>query len=341
MENTNWVDVSHHNGTIDFSALIATGKVDAVIIRVCHGETLDRKFSVNLAGCKALDIPYAFYWYAESATKEGAENEAKFVLSKIKGTSPLFVAYDAECSSLAALSKNDTTDVAWAALEIVKKAGYRPYVYCNESWRKNEIDIDSLKSKGVGFWYARYIDEKPEEVSCDMWQYSKEGTINGNGSTYIDLNVCYNATLNAKIKGIIGDTAAKGNHPSSQFSSSYWSCAVSIYLYKDGKIEMGGDFKIHMTSKAFYKRLHINLKLTEINIEDLKYSKNKRLIINYIYRWDGLNVYDRPTHGEGKGKRSIDFNPQDLNNKDISSLYLSAKETNYMYPIGDYMKPSF
>lgn len=205
MNCTLGVDVSHNNGVLNLARLKATEHAQFVVIRICHGLTIDRQFTVNLAACKTLKIPYAFYWYAESATIAGAQQEAKFALSKIAGTSPLFVAYDAECDELAALGKYQTTDVAWAACEAVKKAGYAPWIYSNENWKRNEIDIQYLKNKGVKFWYARPIGQDPDEASyesvCDMWQYSFVGKLSGNGSQYIDLDACYDATLNTKILG--------------------------------------------------------------------------------------------------------------------------------------------
>jgi GH25 family lysozyme M1 (1,4-beta-N-acetylmuramidase) len=205
MSMTYGVDVSHHNGTVNWLNLKNTGKVQFAVIRVCHGTTIDRKFTANLTDCKAQNIPYAFYWYGEAATKSGAQAEAKFILSKIAGTNPLFVAYDAECEAISKLGKYDTTDVVWAACEIVKNAGYRPFVYCNENWRRNEIDIQYLKNKDVGFWYARYSKQTPEQISyasmCDMWQYSEMGKLSGNGSQYIDLDVCYSSELNNLITG--------------------------------------------------------------------------------------------------------------------------------------------
>lgn len=200
------VDISHHNGNVDFTKLKATGHANFVVVRVSYGTTLDRKFERNVSICKSLNIPYAFYWYGRFATVEGAKKEANYVLSKIAGTSPLFVAYDAECAALSALDKYSTTDVAWAALEVIKNAGYTPYIYSNENWRQNEIDIVYLKNKGVKFWYARYNGRTPSNTSyasiCDIWQYSDSGKLNGNGSQYIDLDVCYDETINSKISGI-------------------------------------------------------------------------------------------------------------------------------------------
>ncbi len=65
-------------------------------IDVSHGLALDCQSAANLAAVKGNHVPYAFYWYAETAAESGAKREAAFVLSKIRGTSPLFVTYDAD-----------------------------------------------------------------------------------------------------------------------------------------------------------------------------------------------------------------------------------------------------
>lgn len=199
------IDVSHNNGAINWQKLKATGKVQFAVIRICHGITLDRQFMTNLAACKRLKIPYAFYVYAEADNSTGAQAEAKYALSKIAGTSPLFVAYDAECAALAAKSKNITTDIACAFLALIKAAGYTPYLYTNENWRRNEIDVQYLKNKGCGFWYARYNGNTPQTANysnmCDIWQYSCTTNLSGNGSSAIDLDVSYNAAIISKVSG--------------------------------------------------------------------------------------------------------------------------------------------
>jgi len=189
-----FADISHHNGNINFSEF--KRHVDGIIIRIGHGLTLDNKFSSNLSACKAQNIPYAFYHYTEANTIAEAQAEARFVLAKIKGSNPLFVAYDAEFQELANCSKNVTTDIANAFLSMIKSAGYVPFIYTNENWMKNEIDIQYLKNKGYGFWYARYSSATPGTTNrsnmCDIWQYSSTTVVPGNDSQYVDMNVVYN-----------------------------------------------------------------------------------------------------------------------------------------------------
>lgn len=224
------VDVSHNNGVLNWTKLKGTGKVQFAVIRICHGLTIDRQFTANLTACKAQKIPYAFYVYAEANTVSGAQAEARFALSKISGAAPLFVAYDAECAALSAQTKNQTTAIADAFLTIVKSSGYLPYVYTNENWRLNEIDVQFLKNKGYGFWYARYTGQTPPAASyqsmCDIWQFSSTGKLAGNGSQYIDLDVCYNAALIAR--------CGEAVNPDYCDTSALTLCPGMTYQFKTG-----------------------------------------------------------------------------------------------------------
>jgi lysozyme len=229
------VDVSHNNGTVNWTKLKATGKCQFAILRISHGTTDDRQFTANLAACKRLNIPYGFYVYAESPSVSGAQAEARHALSKISGTKPMFVAYDAEDTALAANNKSTTTDVAWAFLQIVKAAGYTTSIYCNNTWLQSKIDVQYLKNKGAKFWYARYSGAAIGSYNsmCDMWQYSCTTNLSGNGSSAIDLDVLYNTAL-LKCSGCATTST----------SSSYCDTTMDI------KIKRGQTYTMATGSKA-------------------------------------------------------------------------------------------
>lgn len=224
------VDVSKWNGNINWVALKATGHCQFAVIKVSQGSTVDPKFLTNLAACKAYKIPYAFYVFGANATISGAQEEAKYALSLIAGSSPLFVAYDAESAALAAQTKSQTTAIANAFLTAIKSAGYVPYVYTNKSWSLNEIDVQFLKNKGYGFWYALYNGSTPQTAnmsgSCDIWQYSDNGKLAGNGSSAIDLDVCYNASIIAKCGAEV--------NPNYCDTPSLTLCPGMVYQFKTG-----------------------------------------------------------------------------------------------------------
>jgi GH25 family lysozyme M1 (1,4-beta-N-acetylmuramidase) len=59
------IDISKHNGIIDFDKVKASGKVDGVMIRSSWGHFReDEQFKRNVSECERLNIPYGFYHYS-------------------------------------------------------------------------------------------------------------------------------------------------------------------------------------------------------------------------------------------------------------------------------------
>ena len=86
-EDMKGIDVSVHNGDIDWQKVKADG-IDFAIIRAGYGKLesqKDQKFEQNYAGAKAVGIPVDAYWYSYAMTPEEAELEADVFLSVIKG----------------------------------------------------------------------------------------------------------------------------------------------------------------------------------------------------------------------------------------------------------------
>ena len=82
------IDVSNHNGTINWAKVKASGAVDFVIIRAGYGKSIsqkDKQFENNYAGCKAHGIPCGAYWYSYAITPAEAEAEARVFLQAIAG----------------------------------------------------------------------------------------------------------------------------------------------------------------------------------------------------------------------------------------------------------------
>lgn len=86
------IDVSHHQGTIDWDAVKATG-VDFAIIRCGFGSDYvsqdDKQWRANVEDCERLGIPYGVYLYSYATSLDQARSEAAHALRLLKGTSPL------------------------------------------------------------------------------------------------------------------------------------------------------------------------------------------------------------------------------------------------------------
>ncbi|EKC49594.1 Glycoside hydrolase, family 25, partial [human gut metagenome] len=138
------IDVSYHNGTINWKK-VAASDVDYAIIRCGYGDNIksqdDKKWAENVAGCEKNNIPYGVYIYSYATSVKQAESEANHVLRLIKGHTLNFpIYYDMEDAVQAKLSKSNRTKIANKFLGIIKNAGYECGIYANLNWWNNYLD---------------------------------------------------------------------------------------------------------------------------------------------------------------------------------------------------------
>lgn len=200
------VDVSEHNQDIDWEKL--KSETDFAIIRVGYrsygkGEIFeDETAKQNLKSAKKAEIPVGVYFYSQAVTAEEAEEEADFVIKTIKHMNvelPVFIDYEYAYGSdgqvtgrlaEANLSPEEATDILNAFCTRVTSAGYQAGVYAS-TYFYNEKLLPSQLHKDTVKWVADYNESITYTGDYDIWQYSKTGSLSGNGSKYIDLNYWY------------------------------------------------------------------------------------------------------------------------------------------------------
>lgn len=180
------IDVSYHNGTIDWAKVKSSG-VDGAIIRCGYGSNItaqdDKQWKRNADECTRLGIPFGTYIYSYAKTDAQARSEAEHVLRLVKGYKLSYpVYYDLEEDGTQSGAVNRMKIFA----EIIENAGYWVGVYCNKSWWDN-----TLKSLGDRYtkWIARY-NSTLGMSGVDMWQYTSSGSVSGI-SGRVDMNHCY------------------------------------------------------------------------------------------------------------------------------------------------------
>ena len=94
------IDVSEHNGTINWESVKAAG-IQGAIIRCGYGMDMtsqdDKQWSRNVSECERLGILYGVYLYSYADNADKARSEAQHVLRLIKGRKLSFpVYYDLE-----------------------------------------------------------------------------------------------------------------------------------------------------------------------------------------------------------------------------------------------------
>ena len=200
--NTYWgIDVSEHQGEINYDALVTYQKLDFMIIRAGYGkfpEQIDDYFERNYREATARNIPVGAYLYSYATDVEGARLEAYNMLSWLNGRSfelPIF--YDIEDSTQDGIDIQTKTDMCIAFCDIIKSAGYKVGIYTNKNRLMTQIDLSRIPND-YAIWVASYganDGNVPDDIyqytgNHDIWQYTSTGTVNGiNG--YVDFNICY------------------------------------------------------------------------------------------------------------------------------------------------------
>lgn len=208
------VDVSEHNGTIDWQAVAKAG-VTFAYVRVGYRGTdagnivADPNFRENLRDARDAGIKVGVYFYSAAKSADEAREEASFTLDKLGDTKLDYpVAFDLEPSDISGgrisdASAEQLSQAAQAFCETITAGGYDAVVYGNQ-YDLAELDFKSLYQ--YGFWYAEYdVDAPTADVNFSFWQYTKKGKVDG-----IDTNVDIDLDLTPVVAAGSDGTGAEG-----------------------------------------------------------------------------------------------------------------------------------
>jgi GH25 family lysozyme M1 (1,4-beta-N-acetylmuramidase) len=199
------IDVSHWNGTIDFSKVSAAG-VKAVYAKATNGTSnTDNTFDGNIKNARAQGMLVGGYHFLLSQQDPTAQ-AAHFVTFTEKYKLDLLPVVDVEWDMKGKTDQWKSVPAAARVAmvgrfcdEIRTRTGRLPLIYTATSWWKPMIgDVKSYKTVKFGdcpLWIARYastVGGLPAPWSSyAIWQYSATGSVSGiKGNTDLDsLNV--------------------------------------------------------------------------------------------------------------------------------------------------------
>ena len=193
------IDVSEHNGVIDWQAVKNAG-VDGVIIRIGYGAgNLDVQAKRNVAECKRLGIPFGIYLYsyaydADFAAREGDSLAKMMQQLGIKNSDLAYpVYYDLEkwtwTHHQPPTKPSDYDDIVNTWYARMKAAGYTNLgVYSYTNYLQGPLNSTNIHAKVS--WVAQYasqIDYTDWHSNLRGWQYSSQGQVAGIAGR-VDLN---------------------------------------------------------------------------------------------------------------------------------------------------------
>ncbi len=194
------IDVSQHQGKIDWKKVAADG-VKFAIIRVgyrgygAEGKLVeDTQYKKNIEGALAAGIKVGVYFYSQATSEEEAAEEAKFVLDRIKG-------YDIDCpvvvdselvdnaeGRMDGISAWDRALYAAVFCDTVEAAGYKSMIYHNLEVGVVKMEMPMLEK--YDRWFASYSETLYYPYEYKVWQYTDRGKVNGIKGN-VDLNISF------------------------------------------------------------------------------------------------------------------------------------------------------
>lgn len=186
------IDVSRHQGAIDWTKVKATG-VQFAIIKAGYGKYAyqeDPCFEDNIEGAYNAGIPVGVYWYSYADTVAEARQEAEVCLTVIEPykdmiTLPVFFDQEYEPAILSA-GNSIRTQCCVAFIQVIEAAGYKAGLYGSQDWLDNKID-DSQIPETATVWVAQYGNKCTYKGRYTIWQYTSSGKVDGI-SGRVDMN---------------------------------------------------------------------------------------------------------------------------------------------------------
>lgn len=192
------VDVSEHQGDIDWEAVKAAG-VEFAMIRVGYrgydqgGLHMDNNFLANMKGASEAGLDLGVYFYSQATTPAEAKMEAAMVVAAIDGFELTYpVVYDWEYiggdARTADMTAQEVTDCTIAFCEYIREEYLTPAFYFNQALARSTFKLHQLTD--YDFWLAQYSDAMTFDYDVRMWQYTNSGSVPGIRGD-VDIDLCF------------------------------------------------------------------------------------------------------------------------------------------------------
>ena len=194
------IDVSEHQGTIDWAAVAADG-IDFAMVRALyrgygHAGSLneDANVTANIEGALAAGLDVGVYVFSQATTVDEALEEANRVIEMVSGYEITYpIVFDLEKlagvdTRTDALTMEEVTACARAFCDRVTEAGYHPMVYANMCGAVEHFDLAELSD--IDLWFAQYYSQPFFPYRMTMLQYSDTASVAGIEGN-VDLDICF------------------------------------------------------------------------------------------------------------------------------------------------------
>jgi GH25 family lysozyme M1 (1,4-beta-N-acetylmuramidase) len=237
------IDVSHWQGTINWTQVAAAGKKFAIIKATDGTSFIDNMYATNHAQAKAAGLKTGAYHFARpsSAIGNAAAQADLFINTAQLGINDLLPALDLEVTgslSVAALQ-------GWVSeflTRVVQRTGVKPMIYVSPAfWSKYLGDTTMFADAGYNvLWIAHWTTNASPTVPASnwggkgwtFWQYTSDGSVPGI-SGRVDLDR-FNGTDMYRVMYSVFKLTAPAPPPIKQGADGSASVAISRTNFTDG-----------------------------------------------------------------------------------------------------------
>lgn len=206
------IDVSHHNGKIDWPLVAASGKKFAIMKAQYEAKShrIDETFEYNYAEAGKVNIARGVYIYIARDSIANPVADVNALLDKLNGRRLEYgIWLDLEDKNLRAIGRSAITRIVYIYANLFRAKGYYVGIYCNYDWYYHVLERSRLV-QDFDFWIARYpkADDGVYKPTSSLssksysvaWQYSSKGQVPG-VPTRCDLDVDFDGCVNLLNEG--------------------------------------------------------------------------------------------------------------------------------------------
>jgi lysozyme len=183
------IDVSYHQGTIDWPQVAAAGKRFAFVRASAGTLTADTAYAANLSGARAAGLVVGSYHFAnpDTAPNDAANEASWFVRNATVASGDLVPVLDLEVSNGLDPASLTTWAQTWLT-QVIAATGVRPIIYTTPSfWWSSMADSSWFADNGyqvlwIAHWTAQGQPTVPTGWWSDgwtFWQHSSNGYVPG------------------------------------------------------------------------------------------------------------------------------------------------------------------
>ena len=319
------IDVSYHNGTIDWKK-VKQSEVEYAIIRCGYGTNDknqdDKKWEENVKGCIDNNIPYGVYLYSYADTVEKASSEADHAIRLLQGKKFKYpVYYDLEEEAIRKkLSKTEIANIAKTFCNKLSAKGYTVGIYANKDWFTNYL-TDSCFNNWTK-WVAQYNTVCNYQGKYDMWQCSSTGRVPGISGN-VDLNYSYSPFENSHGGGNTNNGGTTTKYP-----DGLNEIEGELYYFKNNRIDTSYSGLAQYGNEWYYiENGKVNWNYTGLAQHGIEwfYIENGKLNWNH----SGIVEYNNQWFYVEKGR--LNWNYTGLGQSDNDWYYIVNGRVNWNY----------